>query len=106
MWPVEARARCVERLGWCGDVYVTPAESIGQGKEFTVFQNAHAIEPAFATAGTVDEWRDSIGRLAAGDSRLVFALSVAFAGALADVVGRIQAAFISGALRPLARPQR
>jgi len=87
VWPVEDRARCVERLGWHGGVFVTPAESIGQDDEIVVFQNAHAIEPAFSVAGTADKWRASVAALAAGNSRLVFALSVAFAGALADVVG-------------------
>ena len=75
VWPVQARARCVERLGWHGAVYVTPAESIGQDDEIVVFQNAHALEPGFAVLGTVDEWRDSVAALAAGNSRLVFALS-------------------------------
>lgn len=93
VWPVEARARCVDRLGWHGGVFVTPAESIGQDGEIVVFQNAHAIEPAYSVAGTVEEWRDSVGRLAAGNSRLVFALSVAFAGALADVVGEDSGGF-------------
>ena len=86
VWPVRARARCVERLGWHGAVYVTPAESIGQADEIVVFQNTHALEPAFAVSGTAEEWRDSVAAMAAGNSRLVFALSVAFAGALADMV--------------------
>lgn len=93
VWPVEDRARCVERLGWHSGVFVTPAESIGQHEEIVVFQNAHAIEPAFSVAGTPEEWRDTVGRLAAGNSRLVFALSVAFAGALADVVGEDSGGF-------------
>lgn len=93
VWPVENRARCVERLGWHGGVFVTPAESIGQDSEIVVFQNAHAIEPAYSVAGSPEEWRDSVGRLAAGNSRLVFALSVAFAGALADVVGEDSGGF-------------
>ena len=59
VWPVENRARCVERLGWHGGVFVTPAESIGQDGEIVVFQNAHAIEPAYSVAGSVEEWRDS-----------------------------------------------
>lgn len=93
VWPVEARARCVERLGWHGGVYVTPAESIGQDDEIVVFQNTHALEPALAVSGTAEEWRDSVAALAAGNSRLVFALSVAFAGALADVVGEDSGGF-------------
>jgi uncharacterized protein (DUF927 family)/phage/plasmid primase-like uncharacterized protein len=93
VWPVQARARCVERLGWHGAVYVTPAESIGQDGEIVVFQNAHALEPAFAASGTVEDWRDSVAALAQGNSRLVFALSVAFAGALADVASEDSGGF-------------
>jgi uncharacterized protein (DUF927 family)/phage/plasmid primase-like uncharacterized protein len=85
VWPVENRARCVERLGWYGSVYVTPSESIGQEDEIVVFQNAHALDPALSTAGTLDEWRASVARLSMGNSRLVFALSASFAGPLADV---------------------
>ncbi|MDP1650965.1 MAG: DUF927 domain-containing protein [Rubrivivax sp.] len=93
VWPVKDRARCVERLGWQGAVYVTPAESIGERDERVVFQNAHAIEPAYSVAGTADDWRESVARLAQGNSRMVFALSVAFAGPLADVAGEDSGGF-------------
>ena len=87
IWPVEQRARCVERLGWHGAVFTMPSETIGDAGELVVFQNAHAIEPAFATAGTAEEWRDSVAALAAGNTRVVFAVCTAFAGALAGLVG-------------------
>lgn len=93
VWPVKDRARCVDRLGWQGAVYVTPAESIGERGERVVFQNAHAIEPAFSVAGTADDWRESVARLAQGNSRLVFALSVAFAAPLANVAGEDSGGF-------------
>jgi uncharacterized protein (DUF927 family)/phage/plasmid primase-like uncharacterized protein len=93
VWPVEHRARCVERLGWHGSVYVTPSESIGQDDEIVVFQNAHALDPALSTAGTLEAWRASVARLSAGNSRLVFALSAAFAGPLADVAGEDSGGF-------------
>ncbi|MBB3211124.1 uncharacterized protein (DUF927 family)/phage/plasmid primase-like uncharacterized protein [Herbaspirillum sp. Sphag1AN] len=93
VWPVDARARSVERLGWHGPVYVMPSESIGQESEVVVFQNSHAIEPAFSTAGTLEAWRDTVGKLAAGNSRLVFALSVAFAGPLADIANEDSGGF-------------
>ncbi len=93
VWPAKDRARCVNRLGWQGAVYVTPAESIGERGERVVFQNSHAIEPAYSVAGTADDWRDSVARLAQGNSRLVFALSVAFAGPLANVAGEDSGGF-------------
>lgn len=93
VWPVHKRARCVERLGWHGGVYATPAGTIGDVGELVVFQNAHAIEPALTTVGTVADWRNSVAALAEGNSRLVFAVSVAFAGTLADIVGEDSGGF-------------
>lgn len=93
VWPVDIRARCVERPGWYGSVYSTPAETIGEAGELVVFQNAHAVEPALTVADTVDAWRDSVAALAAGNTRLVFAVSVAFAGTLAGIVGEDSGGF-------------
>ncbi|OYY95917.1 MAG: hypothetical protein B7Y41_01135 [Hydrogenophilales bacterium 28-61-23] len=85
--PVEARAVCVDRLGWHGGVYVTPEQSIGDCGQLVVLQNQHALEPAFSEAGTPENWRENVAALACGNSRLVLALSIAFAAGLADVAG-------------------
>ncbi|GHT81370.1 hypothetical protein AGMMS49960_17690 [Betaproteobacteria bacterium] len=84
---VKPRARCVDRLGWHGAVYVIPGEAIGQDGEHVVFQNAQTLDPALSSSGTVAEWRDTVGAMAAGNSRLVFAISTAFAGSLLNVAG-------------------
>lgn len=91
--PIEARARSVERLGWHEGVFVTPSGSIGESNELRVFQNSHAIEPAYSVSGTAAEWRDSVAALAQGNSRLTFAISTAFAGALADITGEDSGGF-------------
>lgn len=91
--PVEARARCVERLGWHEGVFVTPSGTVGESDELKVFQNSHAIEPAYSVTGTAAEWRENVARLAQGNSRLTFAISIAFAGALADVTGEDSGGF-------------
>lgn len=91
--PVEARARCVERLGWHDGVFVLPSGAVGKSDELRVFQNSHAVEPAYAVAGSVADWRDNVARLAQGNSRLAFAISVAFAGALADITGEDSGGF-------------
>ncbi|KTC75376.1 hypothetical protein Lbir_0521 [Legionella birminghamensis] len=38
VFPVDARARCVDKLGWHGDVFVTASQCIGQSTEKIVFQ--------------------------------------------------------------------
>ena len=93
VWPIDQRARCVALLGWHGAVYTLPSQTIGDASELVVFQNAHAIEPAFATAGTAQAWRDSVAALAAGNTRVVFAVCTAFAGTLAGMVGEDSGGF-------------
>lgn len=93
VWPVNQRVRCVERLGWHGPVYLTPFETIGDTGELVVFQNSHAIEPAFAVAGTLQDWRNSVAALSAGNTRLVFAVAVALAGTLVSIVGEDSGGF-------------
>ena len=87
VFPIEARARCVDKLGWYRDVFVTANGSIGNTDEKVVFQNTNAIEPAFSCAGSVEEWRDSIGCSASGNSRLIFAIPTAFAPSLIKLAG-------------------
>lgn len=91
--PVEARARCVDKLGWYGDIFVTANGSIGNVNEKVVFQNTNAIEPALSCSGSVEEWSDSIGRLASGNSRLIFAIATAFAPSLAKFAGEDSGGF-------------
>lgn len=86
IWPVEKKALCVDRLGWHGDVYVLPEAAIGETGEAVVFQNNGYLEPALSEKGTLEEWKENIASLAAGNSRMVFAISCAFAPALADIV--------------------
>lgn len=93
IWPIENRARCVDRLGWHGNTFVTPSGSMGEAEELVVFQNSHTADPAYSESGSADDWRDSVGALAAGNSRLVFAISVAFAGALAEIAGEDSGGF-------------
>jgi uncharacterized protein (DUF927 family)/phage/plasmid primase-like uncharacterized protein len=82
------RAKCVARVGWCGDVYVRPDVVIGGSThEKIVYQHTSPVESAFGTAGTVEEWRDNVAALAAGNSRLVFGISVGLAAPLAEMAG-------------------
>ncbi|SCX96070.1 DUF927 domain-containing protein [Nitrosospira sp. Nsp13] len=55
--------------------------------------HSHATEPAYSELGTADEWRDALGTLAIGNTRLVFALSVALAGVLAEIAGEDSGGF-------------
>ncbi len=90
----DTMVRCVDRLGWHGGVYVrSNNEVIGKADEIIIFQNTQAIEPALSVSNTAEQWRNTVGALAVGNSRLVFAVSVAFAGVLADLVGEDSGGF-------------
>ena len=75
--------RIVDRVGWHGRAYVLPRETLGDdGGERILFQSDTPTEGAFGRRGTLEQWRERIGRLCVGNSRLLFAASCAFAGPL------------------------
>ncbi len=86
------RVTCTDRVGWHGPVYVLPSGCISSeaekrdGRRY-VFQTDSGMEDTFRRSGTLAEWRQGVARLAEGNSRFVFALSVAFAGPMLRLVG-------------------
>ena len=84
----DAYARTTDRVGWqSGVAFVLPDRTIGEGEERIIFQSDGAVPNTFKQQGDVAVWRDTIARRCAGNSRLVFALSTAFAGPLLHLVG-------------------
>lgn len=78
---------CTDRIGWHGLAFVLPRETIGDEAERIVFQSDQAMENTFSVKGTADLWRERVGALCAGNSRLVFAVACAFAGPLLRPAG-------------------
>jgi len=83
----EEFASCTDRIGWHGSAFVLPHETIGDHAERIVFQSDNAVENTFRIKGTVEQWRDGLGALCVGNSRLVFAVACAFAGPLLRPAG-------------------
>ena len=82
------RARCVERIGWHGESFVLPDVTIGGGdNEKVIFQSAQTGANDFKTQGTLDDWQREVAAYCVGNSRLVFAVSMAFAAPLLGVTG-------------------
>lgn len=84
---VEARARCVERTGWHGGVFVMPDRTIGEADERILFQSANSSPSTFKQKDKLSEWQKHIAAPSAGNSRLVFAISAAFAAPLLHSTG-------------------
>ena len=75
-------ASCTDRIGWHGGAFVLPHETIGDDSERIVFQSESQMENTFRVRGDVANWRQRIGALCVGNSRLAFAVACAFAGPL------------------------
>ncbi len=82
----EARARCVTRTGWYDPVFVLPDRTIGDMGELIIYQSENQTR-SYCHAGTLDEWRQQVGKLCAGNSRLILAVSCAFAAMLLHHAG-------------------
>ncbi|MEG2280220.1 MAG: DUF927 domain-containing protein [Comamonas sp.] len=82
-----AFASCTDRIGWHGHAFVLPHETIGDEAERIVFQSDSIVENTFRIKRDVQAWIDRVGRLCAGNSRMVFAVSCAFGGPLLRPAG-------------------
>ena len=80
-------ASCTDRIGWHGRAFVLPHETIGDDAERIVFQSESQTENTFRVKHDAAAWRDRIGALCVGNSRLVFAVACAFAGPLLRPAG-------------------
>jgi putative DNA primase/helicase len=78
-----ARARATQRVGWHSNSFVMPDDCFGTDERDTLLlQSATAQEHSFRQNGTLESWQQNVARYASGNSRLVLALSAAFAGPL------------------------
>ena len=76
------RVRCTLQTGWAGpkfDAFVLPSRVIGPGADDVVFQGGRD-GAEYATAGTLNGWRDAVAARAVGNRVLGLALCAAFAG--------------------------
>jgi putative DNA primase/helicase len=79
---VQARVRTVAATGWCGRVFVLPGESIGESAEPIVYHAPGDPGLRLEQRGDLAGWRRGVAKLAEGNSRLMFAVSLAFAAPL------------------------
>lgn len=84
-YPVAATVHCVDRIGWHGKSFILPGFIAGDAG--VVYQPIGEAVHSWATAGTAAEWSEHVGRLCVGNSRLLLAVSVPFAGPLITLAG-------------------
>jgi putative DNA primase/helicase len=80
--------RHVSRVGWHGGVFVFPDRTIGirDDREKVVFHTEEPIDHRYGTAGSLQDWQTGVSKLCRGNSRLLFAVSCAFAAPLLKLV--------------------
>jgi putative DNA primase/helicase len=91
----EEIATCTDRVGWHqGRAYVFPRETIqpdarqaDEPPERIVYQADGPGENPFRQRGTLADWRTKVAALCVGNTRLLFAVSCAFAGPLMRPAG-------------------
>lgn len=77
----------VSRTGWHNGVFVMPDRVIGTSEERVHFTAADYSADTFKTKGKLSEWQVNVSMSCVGNSRLVFAVSAAFASPLLDIIG-------------------
>lgn len=84
------RARVATRTGWHendgGRVFVLPDRAMGDAGEVWLYEDG-ATSADYRERGTLDEWRAEVAALCAANSRLAFAVSLAFAAPLVELIG-------------------
>ena len=85
-WTPSTRATTTERLGWADESCAAFVTGSGRviGDAGVVFQTEHAPGAAaeMREAGTLDDWRATVGAACIGNPLMVLAVSLAFTGAL------------------------
>lgn len=82
----EKRARTVNKTGWYNQQFVLPEQVIGSGIEMLLYQRDSQASHAYRCQGTLQEWQLQVARPCVGNSRLVLAVSTAFAAPLLEYV--------------------
>lgn len=82
------KAFSVKRTGWHGRAFALTDRTIGEQDGEKVFFQAQSLEGLGLThAGTLEGWRQEVCQPCAGNSRLVLAISAAFAALTLGLVG-------------------
>lgn len=77
------QATCVGNTGWHDKCFVLPDAILGQSKkERLMLQTTSPIINTYTTQGTLEEWKQYVAAPSRGNSRLILALSAAFAAPL------------------------
>ncbi|MDQ8039122.1 MAG: DUF927 domain-containing protein [Rickettsiella sp.] len=87
--PVENKVRCIDHTGWYKQSFLLPNKVYypsSENEEALIYHSDYTLHN-YRQLGTLDEWTHNISSYCAGNSRLVFAVAMAFAGPLVGLLG-------------------
>ena len=79
------RFTLVERVGWYKNYFVLPGTIYPINNEL-VLKSSTELERQFESSGTLEDWQETIAKYAKNNSKLILALSCAFAAPLLKLV--------------------
>jgi len=90
-----ARIWLVCQLGWQDSVFVLPDGAFGNESDLSIHfcQDGAKSEHAYKTSGTLAEWQERIAAPSVGNTRLILAISAAFAGPLLKILNEESGGF-------------
>ncbi len=71
-----------DKVGWSNECFVLPDETFGNCENEIVYQTEYKGHHNFKSSGTLEEWQENISKYCSKNSRLAFAVAVAFAAPL------------------------
>lgn len=84
----EKVARNTSRIGWHSGAYILPDETIGAPDSEEIVLQSNVSDYRLTVKGSIEEWKENVGKYCEGNSRLLFAASVAFAAPLLRPLGQ------------------
>ncbi|WP_010598056.1 DUF927 domain-containing protein [Rickettsiella massiliensis] len=86
---VETKVRCVSHTGWYEQSFVLPAKVYSpaetNAKETLLYQSDYTLHN-YGQSGCLKDWKNNIASLCINNTRLTFAVSLAFAGPLVGLL--------------------
>jgi putative DNA primase/helicase len=89
---LDRSSTCTNRIGWHNSCFILPGGSIPETDEIYL-QSDNSNFIGFYQRGTLEEWHDNVAIPCQGNSRLIFALSCAFAAPLFHILGQESGGF-------------
>jgi putative DNA primase/helicase len=83
--PQDLTFRVATQIGWHGKAFVLPDQTFGSS-DLEIIPSFGDLDPAmlqkYRVRGSSDDWNERIGKLCVGNSRLMTAACISFAGAI------------------------